>query len=174
MKIELLKTLIKHGFCPSIPEESLNQWRFKKKYPLIDEFIRWQRTTEQNNPYHARNEALSRKLDLNNKEDRHMLGRALYHLAQRRGFLSNRKEQTKESSGDVKQGIADLTQEMEECGCLYLGNYFHSLYQQGKKIRTRYSDRIAHTEKEFYAICSKQNLPQETIDELHRAIFRCV
>lgn len=171
MKIELLKTLIKHGFCPSIPEESLNQWRFKKKYPLIDEFIRWQRTTEQNNPYHARNEALSRKLDLNNKEDRLMLGRALYHLAQRRGFLSNRKEQTKESSGDVKQGIADLTQEMEECGCLYLGNYFHSLYQQGKKIRTRYSDRIAHTEKEFYAICSKQNLPQETIDELHRAIF---
>lgn len=171
MKIELLKVLVKHNLCPHLPDESLNDWRFKKKYPLIDEFIRWQRTTEDSNPYHARNEALSRKLNLNDNSDRHLLGRALYHLAQRRGFLSNRKDQTKESSGDVKQGIADLTKEMEENGCRYLGNYFHLLYQQGKKIRTRYSDRIAHTEKEFYAICSKQNLPQEIIEELHRAIF---
>ena len=41
-------------------------------------------------PYRLRAEALSRKLEP------HELGRALYHLAQRRGFLSNRKSLKKD------------------------------------------------------------------------------
>jgi len=52
-------------------------------------------------PYLLRARALHEKLS------RHELGRALYHLAQRRGFLSNLKAAKKdEDVGVVKQGIS--------------------------------------------------------------------
>src|SRR2546427_8888187 len=48
----------------------------------------------------------------------HYLGRALYHLAQRRGFKSNRKAPPKkdEKPGEVKEGIAKLQRDMAETG----------------------------------------------------------
>ena len=61
---------------------------------------------------------------MNKQSDRYSLGRALYHIAQRRGFLSNRKESTKESDGKVKSGINDLSNDMKNAGCEYLGEYF--------------------------------------------------
>ena len=53
-------------------------------------------------------------------------GRALFHLAQRRGFLSNRKSAAKddEEAGDVKAGISELRQNMQEAGARTLGEYF--------------------------------------------------
>ncbi len=171
LKIELLKVLIKNGMCPPLSDTDLQLWRSKKQYPLVDEFIHWQRTDGDSNPYFARNEALSRELDMTNQQDRFLLGRALYHLAQRRGFLSNRKEQTREADGAVKQGISELSEELQENGCEYLGQYFFMLYEKGTKIRSRYTDRLAHTEKEFRAICAKQHLPESLVKELHRAIF---
>ena len=54
-------------------------------------------------PYLLRSLALDRPLD------RYQLGRALYQLAQRRGYKSNRKQEAKDSeSGKVLSGIADL------------------------------------------------------------------
>lgn len=171
LKIELLKVLVTNNMCPYISEESLRQWRFKKIYPKDSEFLDWQRTHGNDNPYFARNESLNRKLNLENLSDRYLLGRALYHLAQRRGFLSNRKEQTKETEGQVNSSICDLTREMEKNNCQYLGELFFKLYKDNSKIRTRYTDRLHHIEKEFYAICQKQNLSDSLIKQLHRAIF---
>lgn len=170
-KIELLKVLIANGLCPFVPNEDLNYWRFKKEYPMNADFLSWQRTNGNANPYFARKEALTRELDLTDINDRYLLGRALYHLSQRRGFLSNRKDQTKESDGAVKKGIDDLSKQMEECGCQFLGEYFYILYQENKKIRTRYTDRLKHLEKEFFAICKKQNLPESLVKDLQRAIL---
>ncbi len=171
LKIELLKVLIRNKLCPYISEQDLKIWKTKKIYPAKPDFIKWQRTNANENPYFARNEALIRKLDLTDVSDRFMLGRALYHLAQRRGFLSNRKEQTREVDGKVKKGISDLSDELLQNDCKYLGQYFFKLYEEGKKIRSRYTDRLTHTEKEFYAICSKQNLSDHLIQDLHKAIF---
>lgn len=66
----------------------------------------------------------------------HELGRALYHLAQRRGFLSNRvggKENDKERS-EVKATIKGLTAAMEAAGKRTLGEYMASL-SPGEKLR---------------------------------------
>lgn len=107
-KIELLKILIRYDLCPPLPEELLTAWQKEKRYPQDNEFLRWQRTDDNGdrNPYHDRYVALSERLDLGNRTQRWLLGRALYHLAQRRGFLSNRKEAGNEKEdGTVKECI---------------------------------------------------------------------
>lgn len=93
-KIDLLRVLVRYDLCPPLTDEQLSTWRQKKQYPLDKEFLRWQRTddNEDRNPYHDRYVALTERLDLENRAQRWLLGRAFYHLAQRRGFLSNRKE----------------------------------------------------------------------------------
>ena len=92
-KIEILKILIKHNLCPLLTEAELNNWRYKKQYPLNNTFLHWLRTDEdsEKNPYNDRYLALTQILDLQEEEARYTLGRALYHIGQRRGFLSNRK-----------------------------------------------------------------------------------
>lgn len=101
-----------------------------------------------------------------------MLGRAFYHLAQRRGFLSNRKDSEREDdeSGKVKAGISSLSKEMEAAGCRYLGEYFYKCYGK-KKIRTRDTARVEHYLAEFNAICERQGLDEALVLELKRAIF---
>lgn len=172
-KIEVLKVLIDNRLCPNISEDILLNWKLKKKYPMVDEFLIWQRTDDNKdkNPYHDRNECLTRRLDLSIESDRFMLGRALYHLAQRRGFLSNRKDGTKESEGDVKRNITKLSEEIDVAGCTYLGEYFYRFYQDRKKIRGKYTARNEHYIKEFYAICDKQELSKDLVNALYRAIF---
>ena len=172
-KIELLKVLVENGLCPYLSPEDLSDWKHHKRYPMCDEFIEWQKTDdlEDKNPYHDRFVCLTEQLNLNKQSDRFTLGRAMYHLAQRRGFLSNRKESTKESDGAVKQGMTSLTESMIAAGCEYLGEYFYRLYQEGSKIRKTYTSRVEHYKKEFDAICSKQNLSDELKAKLERAIF---
>lgn len=176
-KIEVLKVLVRYGWCPYLSDEVLHQWHVKKQYPLDDDFMAWQRTSEAEgrNPYVFRHRCLHEKLDLQLLEDRHVLGRALYHLAQRRGFLSNRLDQGDDAeSGKVKESISNLSTAMKETGCEYLGDYFYKLYSdEGNKVRlrNRYTDREAHYRKEFYAICKMQELSEQQIRELERALY---
>lgn len=177
-KIETLKVLIKYNFCPFLSEEELKLWHTRKIYPKNDEFMCWQRTNEEEglNPYHCRHICLNETLDLSIKANRHLLGRALYHLVQRRGFLSNRLDTSEDSNdtGAVKTSIKGLSEEMSNAGFEYLGDYFYHLYSQygnQVRIRNRYTDREQHYTKEFYAICAKQNLPEEYIKELARAMY---
>ncbi len=173
-KIDLLRVLVRHDLCPALTDEQLKDWKQKKIYPLTDEFIRWQRTDDRTdkNPYRDRYKALTETLDLDTQRDRYTLGRALYHLAQRRGFLSNRKDAGDESeSGKVRQSIEGLTVDMEKAGCAYLGEYFYRLYARKEKIRTKYTSRNEHYLAEFRAICEKQRLADGLRKALHRAIF---
>lgn len=172
-KIRLLNVLVDNRLCPPLTKEQLREWRLKKVYPIDDAFMEWQRTEDKNNvnPYQFRHICLTQKLDLTNLTQRYILGRALYHLNQRRGFKSNRKESTKASDGTVIQDINKLTVEMSECGCEYLGEYFYHLYQSGQKIRQHYTARNEHYLKEFYAVCEKQELPQELVKKLEQVIF---
>lgn len=172
-KIELLEVLIRYDLCPPLTDGQLSTWRQKKQYPLDEEFLRWQRTddNEDRNPYHDRYTALTRQLDLGERRQRWLLGRALYHLAQRRGFLSNRKEAGDDTEGKVKTDIKNLSAEMAAAGCRYLGEYFYELYQRKGRIRSRYTSRNEHYLAEFDAICDRQQLPDECRKALHRAIF---
>lgn len=172
-KIELLKVLAEHDLCPYLSEDQLHAWQVHKIYPLDETFLAWQRTDDNSdrNPYHDRHRALTEELNMQSKADRHALGRALYHLSQRRGFLSNRKESTKESEGNVKAGIASLNEAMKQENCRYLGEYFYTLYQRGEKIRGRYTSRNEHYKAEFEAICRKQRLSDDLTEKLRKAIF---
>lgn len=172
-KIELLKVLVEHKMCPYLSQEELSEWKQTKRYPMNDAFLEWQKTDDitGKNPYRDRFVALTEELDLTKQADRYVIGRALYHISQRRGFLSNRKESTKETDGVVKQAIASLSESMAKSGCEYLGEYFYHLYEEGEKIRKNYTNRVEHYKKEFDAICVKQNLSPELVQQLERAIF---
>ena len=92
-KYETLKVLSKNGMCPLSVEE-VEEWKKSnfKVYPLNPDFLKWLHTddTTNINPYVFRDRASKQKVSL------YELGRALYHIAQRRGFLSNRLDQSAE------------------------------------------------------------------------------
>jgi len=128
-------------------------------------------------PYALRARALDERLE------RYELGRALYHLAQRRGFLSNRRESAgargddqKKEEGKVKKGIGELRERMEKSGARTLGEYFAGLDPTQERIRQRYTARGMY-EEEFEAIWAAQAahhpamLTEELKKRLHRAIF---
>jgi CRISPR-associated endonuclease Csn1 len=126
-------------------------------------------------PYHLRAKALTQSLAP------YELGRALYHLGQRRGFLSNRKNarDDDDEKGKVYGGISDLRDEMEAKNKQTLGTLFSSIdptLPDGKRIRGRYTDRQMYLD-EFEQIWEAQRahhpalLTDETRASIHRAIF---
>ncbi len=112
-----LESLISEGYCP-LSIEDLNKWRKYDKvearknnnggrmYPIWNvDFENWIKldfngdgTSDYMSPYQLRKEMAESKLDLSKEIDRFKLGRALYHIAQRRGFKSSRK-----GADDVKE-----------------------------------------------------------------------
>ena len=102
------------------------------------------------------------------------LGRTIYHLAQRRGYLSNRKQDLKneEESGKVKSGIDKLKKDMAETGSRTLGEYFCKVDPEECRIRTRYTDRAMYQD-EFRQICAAQRalIPEDLEKQLFNVIF---
>ena len=106
------------------------------------------------------------------------LGRALYHLAQRRGFQSNRIAPKKkdEDRGKVESGISELNAAMEAAGARTLGEYFAQINPHERRIRSRWTSRQMY-QNEFDAIWSAQErhhperLSEDFHDELYEAIF---
>ena len=176
-KIRLLRILSDAHLCPPLSKAELSAWRLKKEYPKNELFMQWQSTDDESEktPYAYRHKCLHESLDFSSITDRHILGRAFYHMIQRRGFLSNRKDQSGDDTGMVKESISNLTQEMHDAGYEYLGDYFYSLYNKGEKIRNHYTARNEHYLAEFKAICEKQeldkNLGHEVVHQIEKAIF---
>ena len=119
-------------------------------------------------PYELRAAGMTRRLELMEA------GRALYHLAQRRGFKSARKtiesvSGDEEETGVVKQGISELRQEL---GGKTLGQH---LFQQEEK-RRRYLGRDMVME-EFEGLWDVQGkhhpsvMTQELKEEMKGLIF---
>ena len=118
-------------------------------------------------PYFYRKMALDRPLP---PEE---LARALFHLAQRRGYQSNRKKEAKdEESGKVKEGIHKLKIAIQESGARTLGEYFSTVDPEVERIRTRYTDRSMYKD-EFHKICQAQRtlISEELEKRLYWAIF---
>jgi CRISPR-associated endonuclease Csn1 len=124
-------------------------------------------------PYILRAAALDEKLEPR------FLGRALYHLAQRRGFLSNRKQAAKKKDDDegaVKEGIAELRKAIGEKSARTLGEYFSRLSPCEQRIRSRWTARDMY-EQEFNLVWDAQAkyhpglLTREHEKELFKAIF---
>lgn len=176
-KIRLLRILSDAHLCPPLSKAELSAWRLKKEYPKNELFMQWQATDDdsEKTPYAYRHICLHENLDFCSMTDRYILGRAFYHMIQRRGFLSNRKDQNGDETGKVNESISSLTQQMHDAGYEYLGDYFFFLYNKGEKIRNHYTARNEHYLAEFKAICEKQdldkNLGPEVVRQIEKAIF---
>ncbi|MDD4051914.1 MAG: type II CRISPR RNA-guided endonuclease Cas9 [candidate division Zixibacteria bacterium] len=133
-----------------------------------DQFLQeLDRTLE--NPYRLRARALDEQLTP------YKLGRALYHLAQRRGFLSNRQSAPKkdEEEGAVKGGISELQAKIDAVHARTLGEYFAGIDPHKDRIRQRYTSRAMY-EREFDAVWTTQRRhhPALLTDDLRKQIRR--
>ncbi|MBK8927428.1 MAG: type II CRISPR RNA-guided endonuclease Cas9 [Crocinitomicaceae bacterium] len=114
-KFETLKVLIENGMCPLTMDDLMN-WRKSgfKKYPTHIDFLNWLKTDDDKgiNPYFFRSEAATKKIRGFD------LGRAFYHIAQRRGFLSGRLDQSAENiieeTRPTFENIIDSAQNISE------------------------------------------------------------
>lgn len=125
-----LEVLIAEGYCP-LSLEGLNKWRHYNKeearenknggrvYPkeevLFEQWIKMDFNEDglpdYKSPYQLRRALTEKEFDFNKEAERYKLGRALYHIAQRRGFKSSRK-----GSDDIKESVdgADIDLQYSE------------------------------------------------------------
>ena len=160
-----LGLLIEHGLCP-LSKEGLYSWRtynaqkmLFRKYPNEYLFEQWIKLDfdgdgkpDFSSPYQMRALLAEQQLDFNKQENRFILGRALYHIAQRRGFKSSKGEtivdQEKESTNEVadidvnaemKKSEAKVSsailQYMQEHNVNTVGQAFAMLENAGQRIR---------------------------------------
>ncbi len=170
----LLAEMVEHGLMPKDDAA-------RKALELLD-------------PFALRAAALDEKIPL------HHLGRALFHLNQRRGFKSNRKADrgNDDEKGKIATGIDRLRAAMRENGARTYGEFLHMRRRSAidkqhiPAVRTRlrpepgenakgdgydfYPDRSLF-EAEFHAIWDAQSthhgpaLPDKLRDRLHDIIF---
>ncbi|MFY7666809.1 type II CRISPR RNA-guided endonuclease Cas9 [Flavobacterium sp.] len=161
-KYETLKVLSINGMCPLSIDE-VEEWKKSgfKEYPLNPEFLKWLRTDEEKNvnPYFFRDKATRQKVTL------FELGRALYHIAQRRGFLSNRLDQSAEGIFEehnpriqsLIEDIADSSLIVTELKEYFIslgivdetikGGFAKDLDEGEKKLKTLYNSLVAISKK---------------------------
>jgi CRISPR-associated endonuclease Csn1 len=127
---------------------------------------------------------LLRKAALDDPLEPFELGRIFYHLSQRRGYRSNRKEKAarqgsigkakkEDDLGLVEGDINELDKEMRLANSRTLGEYFASLEPHTQKVRRRWTGRKMY-EDEFAKIWGKQSscFPKLLSEELHRELMR--
>ena len=178
-----LELLIKEGYCP-LSLEDLDKWRkydkkkgLKRQYPIHAQgFEQWVRLdfngdgkADYSSPYQLRAELMQQQFDFTQQGDRYKLGRALYHIAQRRGFKSSKGETIKEQEATetdlLNEVEVDITEElkkseekkskdlkayMEANNLKTVGCAFAKLEDEGVRIRdsvyqavrTQYKDEI--------------------------------
>lgn len=163
-----LDLLIKHRYCPMSPE-SLMRWRTYDKrrrlfreYPIDDkDFNAWilldfdgDGKPDYSSPYQLRRELVTRQFDFDQPVERYKLGRALYHIAQHRGFKSSKGETLLQQETNSKQSLTDETTDiagemkaseeklskglstyMKENNLLTVGAAFAQLEDEGVRIR---------------------------------------
>ncbi|MGE4430233.1 MAG: type II CRISPR RNA-guided endonuclease Cas9 [Sphingobium sp.] len=161
----MLRELRRHGLLPADPQQA--------------------KALETQDPYDLRVKALDEKLEP------HDIGRALFHLNQRRGFKSNRKAERKSKPGEdgkIFTGTKLLDEEMRRRGARTLGEFLVMRDEEsggtaGKRVRMLadskayafYPDR-RHVLEEFRAIWDKQKNwhPELLTEQAWNDIFRVI
>lgn len=162
-----LEHLILQGYCP-LSIEDLNKWRHYNKeeayknnnagrvYPVSNiAFDAWIKLDfnkdgqpDYSSPYQLRKELAETNLDFAQEENRYKLGRALYHIAQRRGFKSSRKgaddDKPKETDSedviDLQYSEQKKTKKLQEIfpdfdPAVPIGVFLANKENEGKRVR---------------------------------------
>ena len=166
----LLKALSEHKMCP-IEANDFENWKKTKKFPS-DKLAVWFAL----NPYELRQKALKEKLSLDE------IGRILYHLIQRRGFLSNSRKGGSDDGaifkGNPKEGKIGIDETLESIEGKSLGSYLFDIYPKEnepfkaglERIRNRYTSRKMYVD-EFELIWNKQAQFNSVLDEDLKELF---
>ena len=184
-KVQLLRALIALKMCPLATAE-LDLWANYQKgksieYPQSEAFASW----VARNPYECRHTATQGKVDAMT------LGRALYHICQRRGFKSGKKDA---AEGAMPKDVEFMQKFKEKHPNQLLINQLYEKNKLNEQVRNRLdtkpktdetvkknkkkdeetetvkSSRLLYSE-EFEAIMAKQSLPQTDVEKLYQAIF---
>ncbi|MGH6883684.1 MAG: type II CRISPR RNA-guided endonuclease Cas9, partial [Hypericibacter sp.] len=121
-----MEALIRHGLMPA------------------DEAAR--KTLISLDPYSLRREAL------NNALPAYHVGRALFHLNQRRGFKSNRKldKADEKKSGKIKSALARVREDLAERGARTVGEWLAIRHDQREPVRARLQGQGAKASYNLY------------------------
>ena len=187
-KWETLKILIEKDFCP-LGKENLDNWRHYKKgigriFPIDDIlFQEWIKLDfngdgipDFSSPYQLRRFLINEKLDLSISENRYKIGRALFHIAQRRGFKSSRKSGANEKTAVYNGSNETKTIGRNEYENLIiehgsLGAAFAFLEDINIRVRNRYTLRSDY-QKEVQKILEFQAIKDEVFSvNIDKAIF---
>ncbi len=120
-----MEALIRHGLMPADAKD--------------------RKALEALNPYELRAKALDGPLPAPH------VGRALFHLNQRRGFLSNRKAEKKDDDkGVIKQAASRLKEAMAAENARTLGEFLARRHQHRRPVRARNRASGQKAEYDFY------------------------
>jgi CRISPR-associated endonuclease Csn1 len=161
-RTRLMEALVSHGLMPADEKE-------RKALEALD-------------PYELRATALDGPLPA------HHVGRALFHLNQRRGFLSNRKAEKKDDDkGAIKQAATRLAEAMDADKARTLGEFLWRRHQRRESVRARnvasgpkaaydFYPLRDHYRKEFHAIWDAQarhrsSMTQDAREKFEYLIF---
>jgi CRISPR-associated endonuclease Csn1 len=192
-KWELLKILIENRMCPLAMEElrlwSIGNWQvidgkwknLGRIYPISNEsFQNWlafdpgifgNKGISENgkpirkNPYDLRCELIEDAQE-NDFQKKMKIGRALYHLVQRRGFKSSRK-----SGQSAYAKNEDIEKIKEENPNFQIALLAKEKLNNGERFRGSGVIQRKYFEDEFYAICEKQKLDKEITEKVYKAIY---
>lgn len=139
---DLMAALIRHGLMPE------------------DETAR--KELERLDPYELRARGLDERLELGE------LGRAIFHLHQRRGFKSNRRTESGDDAeaGKIKMAVAAVRERMAESDARTFGEYLARLHTERKGVRARLNGQGAKAQYELY---SERAMAEEEFDALWAA-----
>lgn len=166
----LLKALSENKMCPMVYED-FEDWKKTKEFPT-EKLAEWFAL----NPYELRHKAVNEKLSLLE------IGRVLYHLVQRRGFLSNSRKGGSDDGaifkGNPKEGKIGIDDTLESIDGQTLGSYLYSIYpkenqqfQVGlERIRNRYTIRKMYVD-EFELIWNKQAQYHNNLNDDLKQLF---
>jgi CRISPR-associated endonuclease Csn1 len=122
---DLMEALVRHGLMPADAKD-------RKRLEALD-------------PYELRARALDGALPASH------VGRALFHLNQRRGFLSNRKAEKKDDDkGAIKQAESRLKEAMAAEKASTLGEFLSRRHQRRDPVRARNRASGQKAEYDFY------------------------
>ncbi len=195
-----LLELLKNGMCP-ISEEELRLWSIGnwenggknkgRKYPTSPDFHSWLMMDfdhfKRNNPKEANwgqfdniyelRSFLLENFDSEDKYRLHKIGRVFYHLVQRRGFKTSRKNgKTTYADNELFKKFKEIHPDKADWKPSQI--YIHLQSGQDnnlelRKVRIRNNAVIqrALNEEEFFSICQKQNIDESIAAKIHKAIY---
>ena len=159
----LLTLLAEHKMCPLTKEET-SKFKASDSLPVSNELKDWFAI----NPYDVRSRASVEEVSLIE------LGRAFYHMGQRRGFQTNSRDAKEDGtifSGTPKDGKTGIDETQKKIKDGTLGAYLNELYPEENttykngltRIRNRYTTRQMYIQ-EFEKIWDKQATYHQELD----------